>query len=148
VTGNYFDYPTTTDTSPSNDLLSPDGGNNANFHVAPADWTVDSPYYRTEAGEFESSDSPYGTFDQGGNVWEWTEAVAFAESDRVIRGGAFQYSLDKLHAGSRMYGDPAYGEEGVHSNLSGIRVAQVPEPAMVGMLAIVAAALLRRPKRR
>ena len=24
-------------------------------------------------GEFENSESPYGTFDQGGNVWEWNE---------------------------------------------------------------------------
>jgi formylglycine-generating enzyme required for sulfatase activity len=32
-------------------------------------------YYRTEVGEFENSESPYDTFDQGGNVWEWNEAI-------------------------------------------------------------------------
>jgi len=73
VTGNYFDYPTSSDAVPSNDVISPDPGNNANFYQD--GYTIGSPYYRTEAGEFENSDSPYGTFDQGGNVYEWNEAV-------------------------------------------------------------------------
>ncbi len=144
ATGNYFDYPTATDTPPSNDLLATDAGNNANFHIAPADWTIDSPYYRTEVGDFENSASPYGTFDQGGNVWEWTEAVELAESDRVFRGGVFQYPLDCLHADTRLFGDPAYGAEGVHSNLSGIRIVQVPEPATMSLLALGGVVLLGR----
>ncbi len=32
VTGNYFDYPTSSDSVPSNQLLNPDPGNNANFY--------------------------------------------------------------------------------------------------------------------
>ena len=31
-TGNYFDYPTSNDSVPSNDLIDPDPGNNANFY--------------------------------------------------------------------------------------------------------------------
>ncbi len=31
VTGNYFNYPTGSDSVPSNDLIDPDPGNNANF---------------------------------------------------------------------------------------------------------------------
>ena len=38
-------------------------------------YTIGSPYYTTEVGEFENSESPYGTFDQGGNIWEWNETV-------------------------------------------------------------------------
>ena len=37
--------------------------------------SIGSPYYRTNVGEFENSASAYGTFDQGGNVWEWNEAI-------------------------------------------------------------------------
>ena len=36
-------------------------------------FTIGEPYCTTEVGEFENSASPYGTFDQGGNVWEWNE---------------------------------------------------------------------------
>jgi hypothetical protein len=56
VTGNYFDYPTSSDSTPSNDLSTPDGGNNANFWDG--SYTIGSPFYRTPVGEFELSDSP------------------------------------------------------------------------------------------
>ena len=86
VTGNYWDYPTGTDAGPSNDLIDPDPGNNATFYGYPGDFTIGSPYYRTEVGAHENSDSPYGTFDQGGNVFEWNEAV-LSGSYRGVRGG-------------------------------------------------------------
>jgi formylglycine-generating enzyme required for sulfatase activity len=62
VTGNYYDYPTSSDNAPSNDLVEPnDPGNNATFYDNV--YTIGSPYYRTEVGAHENSDSPYGTFD-------------------------------------------------------------------------------------
>ncbi len=87
VTGNYWDYPTGTNSVPSNKVLNPDPGNNANYAFA-----IGLPYNRTPIGEFENSESPYGTFDQGGNVWEWTEGIVFYEShgnERVFRGGSY-----------------------------------------------------------
>ena len=39
-------------------------------------------------GAYSQSLSPYGTFDQGGNVWEWTEAVG-SSPFRGLRGGGF-----------------------------------------------------------
>jgi hypothetical protein len=62
---------------------------------------IGSDYCRTEVGEWENSDSPYGTFDQGGNVWEWNEAIVTGEtgSYRCLRGGSFYYcGVDHLHA--------------------------------------------------
>jgi formylglycine-generating enzyme required for sulfatase activity len=88
VTGNYWDYPTSTNSVPSNDLVAPDPGNNATFY-SEGNCTIGSPYYRTEAGAHENSDSPYGTFDQGGNVWEWNEAI-IEGGFRGTRGGAFK----------------------------------------------------------
>ena len=84
---------------------------------------IGSPYYRTVAGEFELSDSPYCTFDQGGNVWEWNETAVFGSS-RGLRGGSFISSSSGLHASGRSSLDPT-----VEGNIVGFRVASIPEPA-------------------
>jgi len=126
ATGNYFDYPTRNDTTPSNDLTDPDPGNNATFHDG--SYTIDPPYYFTEAGAHKNSESPYGTFDQGGNLWEWNEVI-LSDSDglrrRGLRGGSAYDSDDNLHASSRRYyGSPTSG------NISsiGFRVVSLASP--------------------
>ena len=123
VTGNYFEYPTSSDSVPDNTLSNPDPdpGNNANFYDFRS-YTLGPPYYRTEVGEFENSESPYGTFDQGGNVQEWNEAVIGA--NRGLRGGVYSNVPMYMHAGYRdASSSPAYGYDG-----TGFRVAEVPEP--------------------
>ena len=113
VTGNYFDYPTSSDTAPSNDVLDPDPGNNACIYDA-LQHAIGSPYYRTEAGEFENSESPYGTFDMGGNIYEWDEAL-IGEFYRGIRGGAFYNDDASLTASRRGGVQPSYYNAGVGS---------------------------------
>jgi formylglycine-generating enzyme required for sulfatase activity len=136
ITGNYWDYPTSTDVIPSNDLVGPDPGNNANFWQGGE--TLGGPYYRSEAGEFQNSESPYGTFDQGGNVWEWTEATLYG-LDSQTRGGSFSTQADTLHAAHREFALPSTGAADI-----GFRVVRVPEPAAIGLLVIGGIAVLRR----
>ncbi len=138
VTGNYFDYPTSSDSVPSNILGNPtDPGSNATYYNN--GYTISSPYYRTEVGAHENSDSPYGTFDQGGNVWERNEAVLWV---RGLRGGAFgDYYWGGLLASSRNSGSPAH-----ENRYIGFRVSQVPEPATVVMLALAGVGIIRRRK--
>jgi sulfatase modifying factor 1 len=93
VTGNYWNYGTSSDPRPDNDLIDPDPGNHATFFEGvfgdPAGFTIGLPYNRTEVGAHENSSSPYGTFDQAGNVMEFTETVP--EPDiRRIRDGAWE----------------------------------------------------------
>jgi len=140
VTGNYFDYPTSSDTMPSNDLIDPDPGNNATFRDYDHGYTIGYPYYRTEVGEHENSDSPYGTFDQGGNVWEWNEAAILGHDGacRGLRGGSFYNSGFYLYAPHRSYHYPT--EEAINI---GFRVSEVPEPGSMAILALGAVGMLR-----
>ena len=129
ITGNYFDYPTSSDNMPSNNLIDPDPGNNANFYDD--GYTIGSPYYRTEVGEFENSESQYGTLDQGGNVFEWNEAILFNET-RGLRGDSIAYfGVNALHASVRFYEDIYAGDE---YEFIGFRVAAVPESATIALL--------------
>ena len=76
----------------------------------------------TTSGSYTGSASPYGTFDQGGNVLEWNEAI-ISGSDRGIRGGAFDIIPVDLAASARGSDDPAIEHVGV-----GFRVASSPSP--------------------
>lgn len=71
---------------------------------------------------------PYGTYDQGGNVGEWNEAL-FHDTNRGIRGGHFSaYSNDFLRAAYR-YG---YANPNGDTPTLGFRVVQaVPEPSSI-----------------
>lgn len=126
LTGNYFSYPTSSDNAPSNNLIDPDPGNNATFYDG--GYTIGSPYWRTEIGDYENSESPYGTFDMGGNVWEWNESIVLGEY-RGLRGGSFAGAVgagpngaDTLLSWNRYYG--YIGSGGYNT---GFRVAFVPE---------------------
>lgn len=127
INAGYWDYPTQSDTPPSNDLLTPDPGHNANYSDNGS--TIGEPYYRNEVGAFTNSTSAYGTYDQGGNVWEWNETVVSTHEDHALRsyrGGAFSYGASTLCASYR-----GYGGEG-ESNVIGFRVAGiVPEPSSI-----------------
>jgi formylglycine-generating enzyme required for sulfatase activity len=125
VTGNYWDYPTKSDTAPASE--APPGtdmtNGSANYYVEAYGYAIGSPYYRTEVGAYDAkpSDSPCGTFDQGGNVWEWNEAV-ISGSYRGLRGGSFEYDFDgNLHASYRYSYSPTS-----ELDIFGFRVAEVP----------------------
>ncbi len=125
VTGNYFYYPTGSDSVPSNDFIDPDPGNNATFYDGvqpdPAGYTIGSPYYFTVVGAHENSQSPYGTFDMGGNVKEWLESRY--STGRSIRGGSYTSSEVSLRSSSVITRLPY-----VQGNDVGFRVAFVPHP--------------------
>jgi len=47
----YFDYPTSSDTAPGQDMADA-SGNNANYFTAPHVYPIDSPYYTTVGGNY------------------------------------------------------------------------------------------------
>ena len=138
ATGNYWYYPTGSDDMPSNNLVDPDPGNNATFwDNVVNDYTVGHPYYRTEVGAHENSASPYGTFDQGGNVMEWNESKNGLQ--RGIRGGSYWISGGNLRASDHSYSLGNREDGGL-----GFRVALVPEPVTLALLALGGLLTLRR----
>jgi sulfatase modifying factor 1 len=133
----YWLYPTGTDNVPSNLLINPDPGNNANYNSGQQ--TLGPPYFTTNVGEFENSESPYGTYDQGGNIEEWNEtAFPYAYGSRYISGGALNMEVDYMT--SSFIGG---GSATLEFAALGFRVAYIPEPSgMTLILAAVATLLL------
>jgi len=92
--GGYYDFATqhnaTPGSVPGNDINkrnSPNQANyfNAGFSVTQAITPSESQNYLTDVGAFTKSSSFYGTFDQGGNVYEWTDSHG-SRSQRSLRG--------------------------------------------------------------
>jgi formylglycine-generating enzyme len=135
----YFDYPTGTNIEPGLDITeSTNPGNNANYYDT--DFLIGRPYGRTKVGEFYLSQSTYGTFDQGGNVWEWTETTIQSFAEIRIRGGSFSFgSPTDLHAG---FPGERLGGGAVSEGL-GFRVAgTIPEPATLLIAVSISLAVL------
>lgn len=112
----YFDYPTGTDTVPKCVDPAFDDGNSGNCLSAYPSVT--------DVGAYSLSDSPYGTFDQGGNVWEWDEGVAegiVGRRYRGLRGGAAGYSPLDMAANYRGFDDPRR-----EAADAGFRLVQLP----------------------
>jgi sulfatase modifying factor 1 len=130
----YYLYPTRSNSQPSN-VLSPTGTNNANYYNS---GFTDPTNYLTAVGALAASPGPYGTFDQGGDVFQWTEAL-YSGSDRGLRGGSFGFPGSYLQSDSNT-ADPPTSEGAV----IGFRVSQVPEPASLGILGFGVAGLLAR----
>jgi formylglycine-generating enzyme len=131
IAASYFDFPTGTNLVPGNDVTeSTRPGDNANYNFA-----IGAPYYRTEVGIFRLSASPYGTFDQGGNVFERNESPG---SFSRARGGSFGGDAPPKSAGNR-YMDYKFLED----YYLGFRLAAaVPEPSSLLLAALASVGLL------
>ena len=135
----YWDYPTQSNAAPTaeapagTDLVN----GSANYYIG---WSVDPTYYTTEVGTYDAkpSDSAYGTYDQGGNLWEWNETDIYGTgSDRGLRGGAYGTYVHTLPASNRGLTDPTY-----ENKAFGFRVASIPEPGSITLLLFAALGLL------
>jgi formylglycine-generating enzyme required for sulfatase activity len=140
--GIYFEYPTGSDTETSCVAPESDTGNSANCDCDPGNCGFIGS---TGVGAYGLSASPYGTFDQGGNVAEWNEQIVNG-SGRGLRGGSWtSSSILELAASFDNSHDPTFEFAAI-----GFRVATlVPEPDGTSLLTMtVLAGLAARQERR
>ncbi len=136
----YWLYPTQSSTTPSN-LLSATGTNNANYYN---DGYTDPTNILTPVGEFADSPGPYGTYDMGGDVFQWTEAEMSGVPPapyRGICGGCCNYDSAYLASSQIDYGA---NPTDVAAFSGGFRVASstpTPEPGSIALLLAGAVAL-------
>jgi sulfatase modifying factor 1 len=117
--------------------LYPTGQNSITTEDANYDSSVGSS---TDVGTYMNDPSYYGTLDQGGNVWEWNDAVT--SFTRGLRGGSWYLSEYDLRSTSRPSQIVPSFET---SAFVGFRVASaIPEPASTLLSALGAMMLLRR----
>jgi sulfatase modifying factor 1 len=158
---NYWAYPTRTNSQPYSAQPpgsgAPTPSNTANFFnndgiangyndgsaVTGSPTYNSSQNYLNDAGAYVFSASPYGTFDQGGNVFEWNEALIDG-SFRGVRGGSYANNPEKLLSSNRFDNRTSPADE---SSLAGFRVATVPEPSSLLLAAIATVGLLLRKRR-
>jgi formylglycine-generating enzyme required for sulfatase activity len=101
----YWDYATKSDSAPGNTIGS--GANQANYYagdfaVTQSESYSESQNYLTNVGAFTNSASYYGTFDQSGNVYEWSDLDGTAGSSRGLRGGYWgDFNAFSLSSSSR-----------------------------------------------
>ena len=126
----YWLYPTRSNTAPDNSLmLATSESNDANY--SKSNYT-DPTNYLTPVGTFVLSLGPYGTFDQGGDLYQWNEA-RISGTNRGVRGGSFPgFSGFLLSSNRSIIVNPTLQVNGV-----GFRVASsvaVPEPGSIALM--------------
>ncbi len=139
----YWSYPTRSNSTPSN-VLSATGTNNANFDNVTfqngmfVNHYTDPVNFLTPVGALATSPGPYGTFDQEGDVGQWTETVLTLLPPPPITG-------HRVRGGSWDSGPASPGSSQVTLgpvSEATIRVAIVPEPSSLFALIAGAACLL------
>ena len=157
-TDNYSDWPTGSHKSPTNEA-PPGGPNSANYDFFellddftvlgphPEDWEWTTSFLpqnnTTPVGAYLNSASPYGTFDQCGNVHEWVETITDIGKTRVL-GGDRNGGYPGLPESS---GWPSFKSHFESGNI-GFRVARVPEPSSLLLGAVAGVGILARRRRR
>ena len=137
--GGYWKYPTSSDTLPGKTL--PDPGNSANYNTKAV----------MPVGSYSNSPSPWGTFDQMGNVSEWLERDPIYQTGGTwtgnLYGGSYFSNLYDYNFGP--HSDSHQWDDGV--SYIGFRVAgavPIPEPSTLALAGIGSLALIVAARRR
>jgi formylglycine-generating enzyme required for sulfatase activity len=109
-------------------------------------WNYDGYTMRRPWNVGSGSQELNGTYDMMGNVWEWMESPFYtgeyiSETYRGIRGGSYYFYDDFLASSYRGNNTSNYENDSV-----GLRVASIPEPCSLVLLALGGLVLRGRKK--
>ncbi len=145
--GGYWLHATQSDTLGNNTAFTATNG--ANYYDGDYAVYTGSNDGALPVGSYAYAGSFYGTFDQGGNVWEWYDTPVSNTSRRVLGGswGDIEVHLQAFYRG-------AFGVETSETFTFGFRVASlspIPEPstngAAMGVMALGVVMMQRRKAR-
>jgi formylglycine-generating enzyme required for sulfatase activity len=143
ATGNNT-IPTVATATATGDIANP-GENVANY-ASGSTWNGQAENLTSVGSAGLQSASHYGTSDQAGNVWEWSEGIEKLATARGLRQGSANDP-----AGSPFYLAASFGNNGRPPDEyywnAGFRIAAIPEPGAAALLVIAAALLGRRIRR-
>ncbi|AHF91966.1 glycosyltransferase family 1 [Opitutaceae bacterium TAV5] len=129
----YSLYPTGKDTI---------SGSDANY------WNSGAGNKATDAGSYAAN--PNGTFDQGGNVWEWNDAIINTNL-RGVRGGSFNYGDLSLTSSARNNFTATFENSYLGFRVVASSLTAVPEPGTVagamGLVMLVTSVWVRNSRR-
>jgi formylglycine-generating enzyme len=157
----YWDYPMRTNSAPYSDQppgATPDNTRVANFFytdgisngyndgyaVTGSISLSGSQNYLTNVGAYTSSSSYYGTFDQGGNVYEWNDTVT-GSSTRCVRGGSWAVPD---FASLRSWNQNRESPVNEHTDVGFRLVFIIPEPSTAALIGSAAVPLFNTGRRR
>jgi formylglycine-generating enzyme required for sulfatase activity len=80
----------------------------------------------TDVATYAAAPSHYGTFDQGGNVWEWNDTIV-GTGNRGLRGGSFIDLDGTLQSSLRLHSNPTFENFNIGFRVSSL--APIPEPS-------------------
>ena len=148
----YWLYPTMSNSIPTS--IAPAGPTNSanirgdGFALTPGVGTggvdvLPTVDYLTDVGAYATSGSYYGTFDQAGNVTEWTEELRMPANPSAVRavlGGAF-YNEESFSSSLGFAAATATGG-GVGQGFRLVNLQLVPEPGGITLAALAGVALI------
>jgi formylglycine-generating enzyme required for sulfatase activity len=125
--GGYWLYPTQSDTLGNNTAFGATNG--ANYYDGDyANGGLSGPG-TTDVGAYANADSFYGTFDQGGNVWEWND-TQLSSTNRGRRGGSSFSGESYLRLSLRDASGSTSEVIGIGFRVASL--APIPEPSTFG----------------
>jgi formylglycine-generating enzyme len=150
-TDSYWNYPMKTNSKPYSDQppgATPDNTRVANFYqndftangyddgyaVPGSPFSGDNQNMITDVGAYTASSSFYGTFDQGGNVKEWTETIDEEDSSmHTVSGGGYGGTFPGMESIIEL--SPDRYEPLYQVNTIGLRMIYIPEPTSATLCA-------------
>jgi len=138
----WYDYPNGSDTIPTATTVA------TQLNATPGSANYDNKENTTTiVGSYADwpTRSPYGTYDQAGNMNEWTELFVPSEY-RSIRGGHWTGGASDVPASKQGYGNPTvnYKHVGFRVSAVGAEGVPVPEPAGLGLIGLTLLVVKKR----